>query len=135
LSAEEWIRELKATGQTYRHAVMHQDYNIAKGIGEVWGRMRFVPRNKLIGPQLYAPAHVKKPFKYLTTFWYRARNVETGEAKEGFLTIGHDMTLPRGVLEDEFEDRWRQWQEESPPLKVWELVKLEPISGVRSIRP
>jgi hypothetical protein len=112
---------------------MHQDYNIAKGIGEVWERMKYVRHDRLIGPEHYAIAHVKVPYNYVTVFRCKIRDLLTGEVREEHLSFGHDATLPRGVLEDMFAEEFESKQERYPWDQRWELISMTPVAGMRRL--
>ena len=128
-SASAFIRDMRAAGLGYRRTDMLADFRSAGNIEKKTGLLRFVRKDRMPSPALYADVSWKLSKEYLYKLKVQTR-LRPGEPEtERWVNIISDKPLTPGEWERELVLRWGGWY----PERKEELGSIEPILAVHKV--
>ena len=129
-SASAFVRDMRAAGLGYRRTDMLADFRSAGNIEKKTGLLRYVRKDRLPSPALYADVSWKLSKEYLYKLRVQTRLRPGEPIEERFVNIVTDRALTPGEIEREMILRWGGWY----PERREELVSIEPILAVHKVK-
>lgn len=127
MSGAAFFRELRERGLSYRRTTMLADWRSAGNIEKKTGLLKYVRKDYLPSPALYAEVTWKLSREYFYKLKVHTR-IRPGEpVQEKFINIINDRPMTPGEWESEIQTLWAGMYRGV----VEEVVSIEPILAVR----
>lgn len=129
LSASAFIKKMSEAGLSYRRTDMLADWRSVGNIEKKTGLLRYVRKDRVPSPGLYAGVTWKLSREFLYKLKVRSRLRPGEPIKEDFVNITTDRAMTPGEIESEVYLRWAGWY----PEKREQIISVVPELAVRKI--
>jgi len=127
LSASRFIRDMQATGLSYRRTTMLSDWRSINEIEKKEGVIRYVRKDRYPTEKTIAAVTWETSKEYMYKVKVKS-TIRPGEPiTERFVNIMSDVPMTPGMVESEVLERWGEWEKYEPAaitgLQVWTAVR------------
>ena len=128
-SASAFIKEAAARGISYRRTEMLADWRSVGNIEKKTGLLRYVRKDYLPSPGLYAEVDWRLSREYLYKIKVHTRVMPGEPIEQRFVNIVTDKPMTPTEIESEIQESWGRWY----PERREEITAVIPETAVRRV--